>query len=95
MKVYHTFDFESAKKRIEPNIVDKYLVQAEDYENINDLIKRSIRTKTKFHEEPVYESEYDIKYDDEDILNEEATIDETKQSEVEETVADEEQNKSS
>lgn len=96
MKVYHTFDFESANKRIEPNIVDKYQVQAEDYENINDLIKRSIRTRTKFHEDVVYESNYDIKYDDDDILkNEEAEVEETEQSEVEKTTADEVEEKAS
>lgn len=96
MKVYHTFDFNSAKKRIEPNIVDKYQVQAEDYENVNDLIKRSIRTKTKFHEEKVYESEYDIKFDDDEIFeNKEADVNETKQSEVEGTSADEVEEKAS
>lgn len=96
MKVYHTFDFEIAKKRIEPNIVDKYQVQAEDYENINDLIKRSIRTKTKFTEEKVYESEYDIKFDDDEIFeNEDAEVKKTERSEVEKTSADEVENKSS
>lgn len=96
MKVYHTFDFESAKKRVEPNIVDKYAVQAEDYENLNDLIKRSIRTKTRFHEEKVYDSEYDIKLDDDEILSDEVVEDlEAKQSEAEEPSTTEEENKSS
>lgn len=65
VKVYMSFDFVTAKKRIEPNKVDKYAVQAEDYENINDLISRSIRTKTKFKEEKVYDSEYDFDLDKE------------------------------
>lgn len=65
VKIYMSFDFTSAKKRIEPNKVDKYSVQAEDYENINDLIRRSIRTKTKFKEDKVYDSEYDFDLDKE------------------------------
>lgn len=48
LKVYHSLDFSTAKKRVEVNKVDPYCIHLEDYEDINDLIERSIRTKTKF-----------------------------------------------
>lgn len=63
---YHSLDFVSAKARLkdEPFVVDKYSVETEDYENINDLIARSVRTKTKFvpetDETAIYESDKDI-----------------------------------
>lgn len=46
MKTYSPYDFENAKKRIEKTKVDPYKVQLEDYENINDLVQRSVRTKS-------------------------------------------------
>lgn len=48
MKIYMSLAFEENKKRIEPNDPGDYEVHLEDYESINDLIARSIRTKTKF-----------------------------------------------
>lgn len=63
---YHSLDFASVKKRMqnEKFEVDPYAVELEDYENINDLIARSVRTKTKFvpdHDEnAVYDSDDDI-----------------------------------
>lgn len=59
MKTYSPYDFESAKKRIEKTNVDPYKVQLEDYENINDLVERSIRTKTPFNPEKIAGAEYD------------------------------------
>lgn len=63
---YHSLDFASAKKRVYlQNLpVDPYKVQLEDYENINDLIARSIRMKKPFKPETnsaaLYESDEDI-----------------------------------
>lgn len=63
---YHSLDFASVKKRMknEEFKVDPYKVELEDYENINDLIARSVRTKTKFtpeHDESaIYDSDEDI-----------------------------------
>lgn len=59
MKTYSPYDFESAHKRIEKTVVDSYKVQLEDYENINDLVERSIRTKTPFKPEKIAGAEYD------------------------------------
>lgn len=59
MKTYSPYDFESAIKRIEKTNVDPYKVQLEDYENINDLVERSIRTKTPFKPEKIEGAEYD------------------------------------
>lgn len=63
---YHSLDFASVKKRMqnEDFKVDPYKVELEDYENINDLIARSVRTKTKFVPEhdanAIYDSDDDI-----------------------------------
>lgn len=46
MKVYHSLDFSSSKSRIEPNVAGEYIVHAEDYESINELVRRSVRTRT-------------------------------------------------
>lgn len=63
-KCYHSLDFASAMKRVEPNKVDDYRVQLEDYENINDLINRSLLCKQRFvpHQDPnaVYETDDQI-----------------------------------
>lgn len=48
IKVFHSMDFQAAQKRIEKNEVDPYQVHLEDYENINDMINRAIRTKGYF-----------------------------------------------
>ena len=63
---YHSLDFASAKKRMqnEDFKVDPYKVELEDYENINDLIARSVRTKKTFVPEhdanAIYDSDEDI-----------------------------------
>lgn len=64
MKVYKSLDFESQKKRIEPNQSGDYLVHLEDYESLNDLIRRSIRTKSVFKPESSNNAVYD------DVLDE-------------------------
>ena len=46
VKTFSTYDYQGINKRIEKTIVDPYHVQLEDYENINDLVERSIRTKS-------------------------------------------------
>lgn len=48
MKIFKSLDFEVSKKRIEPNTPGEYLVHLEDYESLNDLIRRSVRTSSKF-----------------------------------------------
>lgn len=66
VKCYHSLDFASAKKRAfkDNNPIDEYQVQLEDYENINDLIARSIRTKKPFTPETnssaIYETDEEI-----------------------------------
>ena len=63
---YHSLDFASAKKRVflQNAPIDPYKVELEDYENINDLIARSVRTKKKFEPETnsaaVYETDEEI-----------------------------------
>lgn len=44
---YHSLDFASVKKRMqnEDFKVDPYMVELEDYENINDLIARSVQER--------------------------------------------------
>lgn len=59
LKVHHNFDFKSVDQRLEKTVVDPYRVQIEDYENINDLVNRSIRTKTKLDLEKIPGAEYD------------------------------------
>lgn len=64
MKIYKSLDFESQKERIEPNNPGDYLVHLEDYESLNDLIRRSIRTKSTFKPESSKDAVYD------DVLDE-------------------------
>lgn len=59
MKTYGPYDFESAKKRVEKTVVDPYKVQLEDYENINDLVERSIRTKAPLKLDKIDGAQYD------------------------------------
>lgn len=47
MKYVHTFDIKSQQARIEKTVVDPYAIQVEDYEDINDIIKRAVKTKTR------------------------------------------------
>lgn len=60
MKVFKSLDFKSHSKRVEPNDPGVYQVHAEDYESINDLIRRSIRTRSHF----VPETDENAVYDD-------------------------------
>lgn len=90
IKVYNTFDFEAVSKRVEKTKIDPYQVHAEDFENINDLIERSIRTKTQFKEDKIPGLVYDTEKEIADFLgNGEPTqsqagevSDQDKQSEV-------------
>lgn len=66
MKTYHSLDFESQKKRLEPNDPGEYLVELEDYESLNDLIERAIIKKEPFVPQNVPGAEYDT---DEDIAD--------------------------
>lgn len=59
MEIYKSLDFVSAGNRIEENTPGDYIVHLEDYESLNDLIARSIRTKTKFVPEASENAEYD------------------------------------
>lgn len=74
MKVYKSLDFSSAPARIEPNDPGEYQVHLEDYESLNDLIRRSIRTRSKFVPETSENASYDDflsgeQTDIEDFLN--------------------------
>lgn len=73
MKIYRSLDFASMQKRIEPNEAGDYLVHLEDYESLNDLIRRSIRTKTKF----VPERSENAVYDD-DLVEDNTPTDENR-----------------
>lgn len=64
MKIYRSLDFNSHSKRVEPNDAGVYQVHAEDYESINDLIRRSIRTKSRFVPETSENAVYDDFIDD-------------------------------
>lgn len=81
IKCYFSLDFKATKSRIEPNKVDPYAVHLEDYENINDLIARSIRTKTTFtpdhNSNAVYDTDSDIEQQllQEDNLSPSADVD--------------------
>lgn len=75
-----SLDTKSMSKRIEPNKVDRYCIDLEDYENINDLINRSIRTKTKFVPDHIPGAEYDSDKDIADLLGEQPIIDQSPQS---------------
>lgn len=59
MKVIKSLDFASQKKRIEKTVVDPYQVHAEDYENINDLVRRSVRCKERIKPDTNPLAEYD------------------------------------
>lgn len=80
MKIYKSLDFEASKSRIEPNDAGVYSVHAEDFENINSLIERSIRTRTKFVPETDKNAVYDDFLSDEELLN---NIDRTQEGDTE------------
>lgn len=68
IKCFSTYDFEGVNKRVEKTVVDPYKVQLEDYENINDLVERSIRTKTPLKN--VLPDKIDgAQYDDDKIID--------------------------
>lgn len=64
MKIYRSLDFKSQRERIEPNTSGEYLVHLEDYESLNDLIRRSVRTKSVFKPVPPKEEHFDGVLDD-------------------------------
>lgn len=70
MKIYMSLAFKDNADRIEKNVVDDYSVHLEDYESINDLIARSIRTRTKFTPETDKNAVYDDFLDEEYWSNE-------------------------
>lgn len=47
MKIHKSMDFTHVMDRIEKTNSGPYLVHLEDYESLNDLIRRSVRTKTR------------------------------------------------
>lgn len=71
MKVYRSLDFASAKSRIEPNDPGEYEVHSEDFESINDLVRRAERTRTKL---PDFSSDT-VEYDTRDVFLEDAQFD--------------------
>lgn len=89
IKIYGPFDTKSMQKRVEKTVNDKYSVHLEDFENINDLIRRSIITKTSFKAEKIDGLTYDTDKELTEFFNgkpEELSADETsdmtEQSEV-------------
>lgn len=69
VKCFSTYDFEGVNKRVEKTVVDPYCVQLEDYENINDLVERAIRTKAPL--KSVLPDKIDgAEYDSEKVINE-------------------------
>lgn len=52
VRCYHSLDFDSAKKRLKEDLNNwkngPYIVHVEDYESINDMVRRCVKTKTKF-----------------------------------------------
>lgn len=82
MDIYHSFDFKSAQKRIKKTSSGDYLVHLEDYENINDLIERSIRCKRKFVPETNPEASYDDIFDEGSLEKLQEKIDRLEQEKV-------------
>lgn len=64
MKIFNSLDFKSQRERIEPTVAGDYEVHLEDYESLNDLIRRSIRTKSPFKAESNPNASYDDVLDD-------------------------------
>lgn len=64
MKVYHSLDFSKASARIEPNVAGEYIVQDEDFEDINDLVARAARSRSRL---PDMSSDM-VEYDDTDVF---------------------------
>lgn len=64
----HSMDFDMQafrlKEELSKRVNDDYIVHIEDYENINDMVRRCIITKTKFKPESNPLATYDT---DEDI----------------------------
>lgn len=64
----HSMDFDMQafrlKEELSKRVNDDYIVHTEDYENINDMVRRCIITKTKFKPESNPLATYDT---DEDI----------------------------
>lgn len=50
IRCYHSLDFDSAKKRLNEDLNNwkngPYRVHIEDYESINDMVRRCVKTKT-------------------------------------------------
>lgn len=72
-KTYHSLDFASQLERIEPTKSGEYLVHLEDYTNINDLVRRSMKTHTdpfKDSHEPSDEFYDATDVDDEQLFEE-------------------------
>lgn len=67
MKIYQSLDFEASKKRVEPYAAGDYIVHAEDYEDINELVQRCIITKSKLPDFTSSMAQYDP--DNEPILS--------------------------
>lgn len=64
MKIFKSLDFKSQQARVEPNKSGDYLVHLEDYESLNDLIRRSVRTKSVFKPTPPKDDHFDGVLDD-------------------------------
>lgn len=64
MKIFKSLDFKSQRERIEPTKSGDYLVHLEDYESLNDLIRRSVRTKSVFTPTPPKKEHFDGVLDD-------------------------------
>lgn len=67
MKIYKSLDFSQNKNRIEETPSGENILHDEDYESINDLIRRAERTRTKFVPETSDSAEYD--FDEDELSN--------------------------
>lgn len=69
VRCYHSLDFDSAEKRLKEDLSNwkngPYIVHVEDYESINDMVRRCVKTKTKLPTESNPLAHYDT---DEDIV---------------------------
>lgn len=66
MKIYHSLDFEANKKRVEKYSAGKYIVHAEDFESINDLVERALKTHTKIDLNDFKSDK--VEYDEKDVF---------------------------
>lgn len=89
IRCYHTFDFDSAEKRLKEDLDSwkngPYIVHIEDYESINDMVRRCVKTKMKLPIESnplaYYESDEEISQQLPEYIDQTATLESVSEQE--------------